>query len=166
MVGKVKMVSPLPEHHVETVWEWCEYFRDEMMADNCPKNLEEMQAQNTKEVSEGGLQYFFTDDDGLPLGFVWGTAIGDGMFFGHLVFERAKFLNTSEKLAMAKQAISAMFRDGARKIIWQLFTDNRAFRIFLKKCGAEYEGCLRQMVRRNGELVDTDMMASFPKVGA
>jgi RimJ/RimL family protein N-acetyltransferase len=84
------------------------------------------------------------------------------MYMGHLVFDR-EGLTSKEKLELTRDAIKRMFKAGARKIIWHLYADNRAFNIFLTKLGAEHEGTLRQGTRRNGELVDVVMMASFPE---
>jgi RimJ/RimL family protein N-acetyltransferase len=159
-----KVVSPMPEKHCPDLFRWMQEFEDQMLDDQSPHSLQETQKTWKREIETGGLQYFFKSPDGIPLGVVWGTNCGDGMYLGHLVFERA--LPTSLKLELAKAGIEHMFADGARKIIWQLFEDNRAFRIFLKKLGAEVEGTLKQIVRRRGELVNATMMASFPKVMA
>lgn len=159
---KFKVASPVPEEVIQILWIWSQQFADQMLDDRRPKDVEAMQAAHREEIANGGKQYYFSSENDVPLGMVWASNVGDDMYFGHLVFER-EGLSTADKVEMTKYALHLMFMSGARKVIWQLFSDNRAFKIFLKKCGAEYEGCLRQMVRRNGVLMDTVMMASFPK---
>lgn len=154
--------SPCPEYRLPQVLKWTHDFWDQMMDDFTPKTLEAITDMNRRDIFNGSLQYFFSSHDGNPMGVVWAVNGGDGVFIGHLVFER-EGVSTSEKLEMARIALERMFKEGARKVVWQLFADNRAFRIFLKKLGAEQEGYLKQGARRNGELQDTILMASFAK---
>jgi hypothetical protein len=157
-----RIESPCPDHRLPQVLKWTHDFWDQMMDDFTPKTIEEITEMNQRDIANGSLQYFFSSHDGNPLGVVWGVNGGDQVFIGHLVFER-EGVSTAEKLDMARIALGKMFESGARKIVWQLYADNRAFRIFLKKIGAEQEGYLKQGARRNGELVDTILMASFAK---
>lgn len=157
-----KIESPCPEDKLPIVWVWTHEFWQQMVDDRTPKTFEGMVEMNRRDVANGSLQYFFSDADDRPLGGVWGVNAGDGMFLGHLVFSR-EAVSTPQKLEMARIAIAKMFESGARKIIWQLFADNRAFRIFLKKLGAVQEGYLKDCTRRDGVLQDVILMASFPK---
>jgi hypothetical protein len=158
---QTQIVSPFPEKHLPKLWAWIQEFSHQMNNDQSPKSLEELVAANAHLNASGGKAYALMLD-GVPLGTVWADNLVDGMYMGHLVFDR-EGLTTQEKLSFSRTAIERMFATGARKIIWHLYADNRAFRIFLKKLGAEVEGTLRQATRRNGELVDVTMMASFPE---
>lgn len=155
------IVSPYPEEQLPKLWGWLQEFSHQMNNDQSPKTFEELVAANRHLNASGGKAYALVTD-GIVRGTVWADNLIDGMFMGHLVFDR-EGITTQEKLAFAKEAIAQMFATGARKIIWHLYADNRAFRIFLKKLGAEVEGTLRQATRRDGELVDVTMMASFPE---
>src|SRR5690348_7121406 len=99
-------------------------FRAFMVDDYCPKSLEGVQAKNASDLEKGAKQYGILGADGQVLGAVWGEALGDGQFAGHLVFERHA-LSGGEKLELTRQALRAMFQSGARKICWQALPDNR-----------------------------------------
>jgi RimJ/RimL family protein N-acetyltransferase len=156
-----RIVSPFPEEYVPRMWTWLEEFRRQMLDDYCPQTLDDLKAKNRQDLANGAITYAVLDAKLKPIGAVWGEHLGDHQYMGHLVFDRES-LTSSEKIEAARSAIARMFCDGARKICWQMFSDNRAFRIFLKRLGAEIEGNLRQATRRNGELVDVTLMASFP----
>jgi RimJ/RimL family protein N-acetyltransferase len=153
----------LPEQYLPAVWEWLQEFARQMVDDLSPKSEQELRERHRLELDGGGKQYFFVDEQG-PAGFVWFTNAGDGMYTGHLVFRRD--LHPRLKRELAADGIDMLFRDGARKVIWMVFADNKIFANFLGKVGAEREGYLKQIARRRGELVDVVMMASFAKVTA
>lgn len=155
------IISPYPKEHLPKLWDWLQEFSHQMNNDQSPKTYEALIADHAHLGESGGKSYALITD-GVIRGTVWADNLIDGMYMGHLVFDR-EGITTQEKLAFAKEAIAAMFASGVRKIIWHLYADNRAFRIFLKKLGAEIEGTLREATRRNGELVDVIMMASFPE---
>lgn len=156
----MEIVTPFPENHLPKMWKWLQEFSEQMVNDQCPKSYEEMVEKNRKDL-EAGAKVYAICDRGIPVGCVWGENAGDEMYAGHLVFERDIF-TTAEKLDLARQVLRLMFADGVRKIIWVLFEDNRAFRIFLKKLGAHMEApCLRDHGRRKGVLVNVSLMASF-----
>lgn len=155
------IVSPFPESHVPKMWAWMQDFTKQMVDDYSPHSLDELATKNKKDLEHGAKTYAVMVDE-KPCGAVWGEHLGDNMYLGHLVFDRDN-LDSRDKLDMARAVLRHFFHDGARKICWQMFADNRAFRIFLKKLGAAEEGCFRQATRRNGELVDVIVMASFPE---
>lgn len=154
------VVSPLPKEHLDWLWKLCLDFSALMIDDHSPKNLAEAEQMHANQLANGSKQYGFLRDD-QPVGVVWFDFAGDGMYLGHLVFE--KELSTKEKLAMTHIAIARLFDDGARKIIWQMFADNEPFKRFLNHLGAHFEGLLREGTRRNGELRDVMLMASFAR---
>lgn len=155
------LVTPFPEEHLPLMWAWLQEFRAQMVDDYSPHTYDEMLERNRGDLANGMKMYAMVRD-GKPVGAVWGEALGDGQYMGHLVFERYT-LSTAEKLEMARDAVRQMFADGARKICWQSFADNRAFTIFLRRLGAVIEGRFREATRRNGELVDIVILASFPE---
>lgn len=157
----MQFISPFPEEHLPLMWKWIEEFREQMLDDNSPQSYEAMVEHSRSSLERGAKQYACLMD-GVPAGMIWGEFAGDGMYIGHLVFDR-EVLSSSEKLEASREALKLMFATGARKVIWQMFADNRAFRIFLKRLGAEIEGTLKQGTRRKGQLVDITLMASFPE---
>lgn len=154
----ITVASPFPKEHLTRLWQLCEQFSALMIDDHSPKNQMEAEAMHAAQIANGSKQYGFIRDNEL-LGAVWFDAAGDGMYLGHLVFE--KELSTKEKLALAHIAIERVFEAGARKIIWQMFADNIPFQKFLDHLGASVEGRLREGTRRNGKLCDIVLMASF-----
>lgn len=154
------IVSPYPEEQLDRLWGWIQEFSHQMNNDRSPQSFEELVKANAHLNASGGKAYALMLE-GKTMGTVWADNVSDGMYMGHLVFDRS--LSTKEKLDFSREALQKMFAAGARKIIWHLYADNRAFRIFLKKLGAEIEGTLKQGTRRKGELVDVTMMASFPE---
>ncbi len=157
----MNMVTPFPEQHLPLMWEWIQEFACFMVDDLCPQSFEDMEAKNRIDLANGARVYAFIAEDGIPVGAVWGENAGDSVYAGHLVFDRWA-LRPPEKLSLARLAIQQIFKDGARKIVWQLFADNRPFHIFMRRLGAQEEGLLKKATRRNGELRDVMLMASFP----
>jgi hypothetical protein len=155
------VVSPFPFEHLPKMWSWLQHFDALMVDDYCPKSFEEMAEKNKRDLANGAKTYAIMSD-GQPVGAVWGEFVGDGVYIGHLVFDRYT-LTSSEKMQLARMALKQFFADGARKIQWQLYADNRAFRVFLKRMGASVEGILKQATRCKGELRDMMLMASFPE---
>lgn len=155
--------SPMPDESYEFIWTYLQQFAHQTLDRTSPNSLEELEEKLKADVRNGGKTYAFQKEDG----WVGGLSIenvGDGIGLGHLVFSRDnQNLTTAEKLAMSKAAIDDIFQDGFRKIQWAFFSDNRAFRLFLRKLGATHEGTLKAHVNREGEWVDADMMASFPR---
>lgn len=156
-----ELVSPFRDDHLPKIWAWLEEFPKQMVDDFCPKNFEAMAKANREQQAAGAKQYAILHDGELR-GAVWGEHARDGIFSGHLVFDRYS-LSSSEKMIMARAALKRFFDDGARKIMWEVFEDNRAFKVFLRRLGAEVEGVLRQSTRRNGILMDVTLLASFPE---
>jgi RimJ/RimL family protein N-acetyltransferase len=164
MSKEFSIVSPFPEEFYPLVWELLQEFSRETLDDRSPKSLEELIEKGHRDRESGGLSFAVMGCDGAPLGAVWCEAIGDGLGIGHLVFARHE-LNSAQKLEATRAAVAMMFAAGMRKILWSLFGDNRPFHIFLRRLGAVEEGRLKDQVRREGELVDMLLMASFPKQG-
>jgi RimJ/RimL family protein N-acetyltransferase len=160
--NRFKIVSPFPEEYYPLVWALLQEFARETMDDRSPRSLPELIEKDRRDRESGGLSYAIVGQEGVPLGAVWCEAIGDGLGIGHLVFMRRE-LTSGEKLSATRAAVSMMFAAGMRKICWSLFGDNRLFHIFLRRLGAVEEGRLKDQVRRNGELVDMVLMASFPQ---
>jgi hypothetical protein len=159
---KYALVSPMPEEHFLAIWEWLGEFTEQMVNDYTPRTSEDVVAKLTLDVASGGKSYMILSDDSRPIGAVWGEVMGDEVYMTHLVFARYS-LSTPEKLALARAAVRQFFADGARKLCWAMYVDNRAFRIFLRRMGASVEGTFRKATRRNGQLVDVIMMATFPE---
>lgn len=161
VASEVEIVTPTPEEHFGQVWKLLDEFRHEVLDAAAPSSLEEMIERNKQDAEKGGKS-FSVVKEGQFAGAVWFEMIGDGTCIGHLVFDRFA-LTGPEKMAATKNVLRMMFSDGFRKVHWALFADNRAFRVFLKRLGAEQEAHFRQHCRRDGELVDADIMASFPE---
>ena len=158
--ARFELVSPAPESCYPVIWRLLQEFSHQTIDTLAPTSLEECIQKARRDLEAGGRSYAIFKD-GIVVGAVWVEALVDGMCLGHLVFER-KGLSSTEKIRASRQAIEAIFADGFRKILWMFFSDNRAFRVFLKRLGAKHEGLLREHLRRDGELVDAEMMASFP----
>jgi hypothetical protein len=157
----IKIVSPFPEDQMEHIYGWMEEFRKQMVDDFTPQDLSAVIQRGRDAMSSGAKSYAILID-GEVVGAVWGEHLGDNVYMGHLAFDRYT-LTPKEKLSATRDAVARFFTDGARKIVWQLFTDNRPFRLFLRRLGAEHEGTMRQSTRREGKLTDVDLMASFPE---
>lgn len=158
---KFEIISPAPESCYPTIWRLLkEEFAEQTIDALAPTTLEECIERARREAEVGGRSYAILKD-GVVVGAVWCEPLVDSMCLGHLVFER-KALSSTEKMRVSRQAVEKIFADGFRKIVWIFFSDNRAFRVFLKRLGAKHEGVLRKQWRRNGELVDAEIMASFP----
>ena len=160
--GRYTFVSPIPSEHLSAVWHWLREFSRQMVNDDTPKTFESMVKKHDHDIACGGKSYIILSGDmrSRPVGAVWGELMGDEVYLAHLVFDRYS-LSTHEKLALAKAAVSRLFADGARKLSWAMYADNRAFRLFLVRMGASYEGTFRRATRRNGELIDVLWMATF-----
>lgn len=154
------VVTPCPASDLPQVWKWLQHFAQETLDEKSPTSLHEFLLKESTDRLNGG-KTFAVSCDGKLVGGIWYEAVGDGMAVGHLVFDPGHTLSTSGKMAAVRQTLKMA---GFRKIIWTFFADNRAFRVFLKRMGAEEEGLFRQQVRRNGNLVDQAFMASFPEV--
>lgn len=161
VANEVEIVSPTPPEHYERVWKLLDEFRHEVLDAAAPSTLEEMIERNAKDAERGGKS-FSVLKEGQFAGAVWFEMIGDGVCIGHLVFDRFA-LTGAQKMAATRNVLRMMFSDGFRKVHWAFFADNRAFRVFLKRLGAEQEAHFRQHCRRDGELVDVDIVASFPE---
>ena len=155
-----EITSPFPEEHLPLMWGWLAEFHDQMVDDSSPKTFAEMVEKNKRDLAAGAKVYAVLGQDRVPVGVVCAEHIGDQMYLGHLVFDRYT-LSGIEKMAATRIALRRMFAAGARKVIWQVFDDNRAFLIFLRRLGADIEGHLRDGARRDGKLVDIVLMASF-----
>jgi hypothetical protein len=164
MARHFELRSPFPDEALPGLWKMMEEFKPQMLDDWCPQTFEAMRAMYHDGRQRLSYAIYV---NGEAIGWVWGDLLGDSVYLGHLTFARyLETLPSSEKLRMARAALRQMFRDGARKIQWHLFRDNRAFHVFLKRLGAEQEGLLRQSTRRGGELMDVIVMASFPEGSA
>lgn len=157
---EIEIVSPAPESVYPVIWRLFNEFPDQMIDSHVPKSLEELVEKAQRDIEAGGLT-FAVMKNGAVMGGVWVDAAADGMCAGHLVFER-EGISSAEKMLAAREVIQRVFHAGFRKIIWVFFADNRAFRVFLKRLGAEREGVLKQHLNRNGQWVDAELMASFP----
>ena len=155
--------SPIPDEAYEFIWKYLQQFAHQTLDKTSPDSLEALREKLKADVERGGKTYAFHNKDGW-VGALSIENVGDGIGLGHLVFSRDnQNLTSAEKLAMSKAAIDDIFQNGFRKIQWAFFSDNRAFRLFLRKLGATHEGTLIAHVNREGEWVDADMMASFPQ---
>lgn len=155
------IITPFPEEDLPLLWKWLKEFQHQTIDDYSPKSVEQL-AEKCAKDHENGARSCGILRDGKTVGAVWCENMGDGLGAGHLVFDREAPLTTCEKLESVKMCLRVIF-EGYRKVCWAFFADNRAFRIFLKKLGAQIEGCLKQNTRRNQELVDVMLMASFPE---
>ena len=157
----IELVSPAPEDCYLDIYRLLkEEFSHQTMDVLAPKTFGEFNRKAQQDLENGGMT-FAVLKDGIVMGGIWFEPMVDGMMLGHLVFER-QGISSTEKLQASRKAIGELFASGFRKIMWMFFSDNRAFRIFLKRLGAKHEGLLRQHLRRNGILVDAEVMASFP----
>ena len=159
----LEIVSPAPESCYPVIWRLLQEFSHQTIDMHAPKNLEEL-VERAKKGEAGGGMYCAVLKDGVVVGGVWVEPMVDDIGLGHLVFER-EGISSAEKMKAARMALSEIFDAGFRKVLWMFFADNRAFRIFLKRLGAEYEGTLKKHLRRDGMLIDAEMMASFPEEG-
>src|SRR5262249_23857759 len=164
MLDEFRIVSPFPEEFYPVVWELLQEFARETLDDRSPTSLDELIEKDRCDRENGGLSFAVVGQNGMPVGAVWCEAIGDGLGIGHLVFARYE-LTSAQNLEVTSAAVAMMFAAGMRKISWSLFGDNRPFHLFLRRLGAVEEGRLKDQVRRNGELVDMLLMASFPSQG-
>lgn len=158
--AKYEIVSPFPEGFLPGFWTWMLDFKEQMVDDFSPQTFQELQTKAQYDLSVGGKSYAIMKN-GTLVGCLWGEHVGDQVFSGHLVFDRDS-LTPSEKLEAAKLTLKKFFSDGARKIRWMALSDNRAYRIFLRRLGAEFEGELKQETRRKGKPCDVVLFASFP----
>lgn len=158
--AKYEIVSPFPEEFLPGFWAWMQEFKNQMVDDFTPQTFEELVEKERLDRDAGGKSYGIMVE-GKVVGCLWGEFVGDQVFSGHLVFDRDS-LKPSEKLEAAKMTLKQFFADGARKIRWLALSDNRAYRIFLRRLGATFEGELKQETRREGKLCDVVLFASFP----
>ncbi len=157
---KYEIVSPFPEDYLLTFWTWMAEFKEQMVDDFSPQTFQELVAKARQDLAAGGKSYAIIQN-GKLVGCVWGEHVGDQVFSGHLVFE-SDALKSAEKLEATRLTLQQFFSDGARKIRWMALADNRAYRIFLRRLGASFEGELKKETRRQGELCDVVLFASFP----
>lgn len=160
-VESIQLVSPPPENYYQVIWPLLKEFAYQTLDSHSPTSLEETIEQAEIEREAGTLTIAVVKD-GTVVGGVWVNPLGDGLCLGHLVLDRHG-ISAAEKMKAVREAISSIFEAGFRKIQWVFFSDNRAFRIFLKRLGAKHEGRLEAHANRDGEWVDADMMASFPR---
>ena len=158
--AKYEIISPFTEEYLLPFWTWMKEFEEQMVDDFSPQTFQELQAKARQDLAAGGKSYAIMKE-GILVGCVWGEHVGDQVFSGHLVFERDA-LKSAEKLEAAKLTLQQFFSEGARKIRWMALADNRAYRIFLRRLGATLEGELKKETRRQGELCDVVLFASFP----
>ena len=135
-------------------------FKEQMVDDFTPQTFDELREKESRDRNAGGRSYAILHKE-RAVGCLWGESVGDQVFSGHLVFDRDA-LTPAEKLEAAKMTLKQFFSDGARKIRWLALSDNRAYRIFLRRLGAEFEGELKQETRREGKLCDVVLFPSFP----
>jgi hypothetical protein len=151
----IQVSRPYPKEHILELWMWVRDFDHQMSDDTSPKTLEEVTEKwRNTEYSYGIWK------DGVIVGNVWAEPMGDGQFLGHLVYTKDG-MSVHEKIQGTKDAARQMFADGARKILWQTFADNRAYIAFMRRVGAKVEGLLRKTTRRNGEYVDGVLLGLF-----
>lgn len=131
-----------------------------MVDDFSPQTFEQLVLKARADAEAGGKSFAITKE-GRLVGCLWGEHVGNDVYSGHLVFDRDE-LSPAEKLEAAKEAMHRFFEDGARKIRWMALPDNRAYRLFLRKLGAGFEGELKQETKQGGELKDLLLFASFP----
>ena len=157
------LTTPIPPEHLSTtIWEWFQTFWKQMVNDPMPQTRDGIAAWMESCTAKGGKSYFALDENGQPVGAIWGEAGEDNIHIVHLVFARHR-LSREAKLAIAKAALRQYFADGARKLSWAMYADNRPCIDFLKELGASVEGTLRKVTRRDGQLMDVVLMATFPE---
>lgn len=161
MPAELEIVSPVPEWCYPAIWKLFQDFPREMIDSHSPKDIEAFVSKARQDRGSGGKGYVVLREQ-TPLGAVWFDPIGDEMCIGHLVFER-KAITGLEKMKVSRDAVASIFKEGFRKIVWVFFADNRGFRVFLKRLGAKHEGLFKDHLRRDGEWVDAEVMASFPQ---
>lgn len=160
--GAIELVSPVPVQLYVRIWFLLkEMFPMQMIDSRAPQTAEEFVEKAVNDQLAGGKSYAALKE-GQFIGAVWFENVGDGIALGHLVFEREN-VSSNEKLEAARTAIKGVFGAGFRKIIWSFFADNRAFRVFMKRLGAEHEGLFRKHYQRGQEWIDAEFMASFPE---
>ena len=152
----IQVSKPFPEDKLDLIWKWLNVYDVQTLDDYSPQSLEQL-----REKYAGAVSYAVYNGRPEPLGAIWFDHLGDGMYSGHLVFER-RALDRTDIRKSVEDSMADLFKDG-RKVYWQFLADNRVFRIFLQRIGAKREGLLAQATRRKGELVDLEIMASFPK---
>ena len=155
-----QIVSPFPIEGLGKLWLWLQTFKDETIDDFSPQTYAEL-VEKCRADSEAGAKSYAIIHDGQLVGCVWGEPVGNDVYSGHLVFEPYG-LKPPEKLEATKQAIKCFFADGARKIRWMALSQNRAYRLFLRRLGAQFEGELKQETKQEGALKDLLLFASFP----
>jgi hypothetical protein len=154
----MRIESPFSDSVVVKVWEWMKQFHEFMVDDYCPKSLEETRAKHEADLRNGSLEYGILSDDGVPLGAVWAEK-RDGMYFGHLVFER-DILTPSEKFKFTQQAMRLMFASGVKKVIWLSLDSNRPFKLFLRKLRAEKKELVSGGAMCDGQAVPVQVFVS------
>jgi RimJ/RimL family protein N-acetyltransferase len=160
IASKYEIVSPFPEECFPAFWSWMAEFREQMVDDFSPQTFQELVAKARQDQAAGGKSYAIMQN-GVVVGCVWGEHVGDRVYAGHLVFDRDS-LKSAEKLEATKITLQRFFSEGARKIRWMALSDNRAYRIFLRRLGATFEGELKRETRRQGKECDVVLFASFP----
>jgi RimJ/RimL family protein N-acetyltransferase len=160
IAAKYEILSPFPEECLQLFWDWMLEFKDQMVDDFSPQTFEQLVEKAKADRLAGGKSYAIVQK-GTVVGCVWGEHVGDQVYAGHLVFDRDA-LTPSEKLEAAKLTVKRFFSEGARKIRWMALSDNRAYRIFLRRLGATFEGELKRETRRQGKECDVVLFASFP----
>ena len=152
-------IAPVREAGLRFTWDWMQRYKKQMVDDGCPQSFEQLREKYLNDEARGSRSYEITEDSAI-VGTVWFEAIRDGMFIGHLVFAKNSS-PTGEKMKAVRMALADLFTHGARKVCWMFLADNRAFRIFLKRLGATWEGVFKQQTRCDGKLADVAYMASF-----
>lgn len=160
---KYTLTSPIPREHLSTtIWEWIQTYRRQMVNDPMPQTSDGVAALIESSMAKGGKSYFARDENGQPVGAIWGDAGEDNNHIAHLVFARHR-ISREAKLAIAKAALRQYFAEGARKLSWGIYADNRPCIAFLETLGSSVEGTLRKATRRDGQLMDVVLMATFPE---
>lgn len=160
---KYTLTTPIPREHLSTtIWEWFQTFWKEMVNDPMPQTREGIAAFMESCTAKGGKSYFALDEKGQPVGAIWGEEGDDNIHIAHLVFARGR-LSREAKLVIAKAALRQYFADGARKLSWGVYADNQRAIAFLEQLGASVEGTLKKQTRRDGQLMDVVLLATFPE---
>lgn len=133
-----------------------------MVNDSMPQTSDGIAARMESHTARGGKSYFALDENGRPVGAIWGEPGEYGIHLAHLVFARHR-LSREAKLAIAKVAARQYFADGARKLTWPVYADNRPCIAFLEQLGASVEDTLKKVTRRDGQLMDVVLMVTFPQ---
>lgn len=155
----IRVTKPAGDY-LPLVWAWLNEWRRNTIDDHSPQSFEQLVEKHRADQVSGGKGYLVLAGE-RPVGAVWFENMGDGIFSGHLVFTR-RSVSMAETTEAVRQALATLFSNGARKVCWLFFADNVVFRRFLKRVGAVEEGHLRKHTRRGGEIVDMQLMASFP----